>query len=128
MKIEHIAYQVAEPAAVSDWYCDNLGFSVKRAGTDVAQTHFLADESGQIMIEIYANPTIDVPPYWEMDPLTLHLAFVCGDISQSIKRLQEAGATIATETMITPLGDELAMLRDPWGMAIQLCNRATRLL
>ncbi|MEZ4702532.1 MAG: hypothetical protein R2834_19520 [Rhodothermales bacterium] len=24
----------------------------------------------------------------------------------------------------TPAGDALAMLRDPWGMAIQLCSRA----
>lgn len=46
----------------------------------------------------------------------------------NIERLQKAGATIAVETTITPLGDELVMLRDPWGMAFQLCNRATRLV
>ena len=128
MKIEHFAYQVAEPPAVTDWYCEHLGFSVKRAGNDVAQTYFLADESGQVMIEIYANPAIEVPPYRDMNPLTLHLAFVCDDIPQTIERLQQVGATIAVETMITPIGDELVMLRDPWGMAIQLCNRAQRLV
>lgn len=128
MKIEHVAYQVAEPVAVAEWYCANFGFSVKRAGQDVAKTHFLADETGQVMIEIYANPSIEVPPYAEMHPLTFHLAFVCDEIASTVERLLDVGASVAVAAAVTPLGDELVMLRDPWGMAIQLCKRAERLV
>jgi hypothetical protein len=30
-------------------------------------------------------------------------------------------------TIVTPLGDRLAMLRDPWGLSIQLCNRKNQI-
>ena len=128
MKIEHFAINVKEPTAMAQWWSENLGLSIIRADQEAPFIHFLSDDGNQTLIEIYANPTIDVPPYQDMDPLTLHLAFVCENIPQALDRLQKAGATIAVETMITPLGDELVMLRDPWGMAIQLCNRAQRLV
>ena len=34
MKIEHIALQVADPAAMADWYVKHLGFCVRRAATN----------------------------------------------------------------------------------------------
>ncbi len=128
MKIEHFAYQVAEPIATAEWYCEHLGFTIKRAGTDPAKTHFLADGSGQVMLEIYCNPKISVPDYPNMDPLTLHLAFVCEAVTEKVEELLAVGATIAVPIMTTDAGDTLAMLRDPWGMAIQLCKRAKSML
>ena len=123
MKIEHVAYQVEEPAAVADWYCGNLGFRVKRAADEPVPVRFLADESGDVMIEIYNNPKVGTPDYASMDPLILHLAFVCSDIPGTVERLTAAGARLLLEET-TPAGDTLAMLRDPWGLAIQLCRRA----
>ena len=35
-----------------------------------------------------------------------------------------AGATPAGEVTTSPVGDQLAMLRDPWGLAIQLVKRS----
>lgn len=124
MRIEHFAYQVADAPAVAQWYCDHLGFTIKRASTGVANTHFLADGSGKVMIEIYNNPTVDVPDYAAMHPLLLHIAFVCDEIDETVEALEAAGATIATPAFVSGLGDSLAMLRDPWGLAIQLCKRA----
>ncbi len=80
MKIEHFAYQVAEPGAVAQWYCAHLGFTVARSYEEPVSCRFLADETGAVMIEIYYNPRVEVPPYAEMDPLVLHLAFVCSDL------------------------------------------------
>lgn len=127
MKIEHFAYQVEDPAAVADWYGENLGFTVKRGADAPVPVRFLADESGEVMLEIYNNPKVTTPDYSSMDPLILHLAFVCADVPGAIARLTDAGATLVL-TENTPAGDELAMLRDPWGLAIQLCRRAQPML
>jgi glyoxylase I family protein len=124
MKIEHFAYQVEEAAAVADWYGEHLGFTVKRASDSPVPVRFLADESGQVMIEIYNNPAVKTPDYASMDPLVLHLAFVCDDILETIARLTKAGALLLSGPDHLPTGDTLAMLRDPWGLAIQLCRRA----
>ena len=124
MKIEHAAFQVEDPAAVADWYCHHLGFQVKRAADEPVPVRFLADETGQVMIEIYNNPAATLPDYRTIHPLILHLAFVCPDVPGTAGRLKAAGATVEVPTETTPAGDVLAMLRDPWGFAIQLCHRA----
>lgn len=128
MKIEHWGYQVADPVAAAHWYCEHLGFTIKRVNEDKAMAHFLADESGQVMIEIYCNPQIEVPDYKNMDPLTWHLAFSCEDVPGMIQALQSAGAAVLNPGETTEFGDTLAMLRDPWGLPIQLCNRAIPML
>lgn len=124
MRIEHFAIQVDDPAAVSDWYCAWFGFVVKRASDAPVPVRFLADESGRVMLEVYNNPRVSTPDYRSMDPLLLHLAFVCADVPGTEARLIGAGAERITPPGVTPDGDELAMLRDPWGLAIQLCHRA----
>lgn len=128
MKIEHFAYQVNEPVAVAQWYCDNVGFTVKRAGDSPVVVRFLADESGDVMIEIYNNPSVTTPDYASMDPLLLHLAFVCDDVDKTKEQLIAAGATLASGPDHLPSGDILCMLRDPWGLAIQLCHRSNPMI
>ena len=123
MKIEHSAYQVEHPAEMADWYCQHLGFSVKRSADTPAPVRFLADSGGQVMVEIYNNPTVTTPDYASMDPLLVHLAFVCDDIQGTIERLTQAGATLVGGPDNLPNGDCLAMLRDPWHFPIQLCQR-----
>ena len=123
MRIEHVAWNVEEPAAVAEWYCEHLGFCVRRSADSPVPVRFLADESGQVMIEIYNNPAVQTSDYAAMDPLLFHVAFVCGDVAGTVERLVDAGAVLLSRDT-TPVGDELAMLRDPWGLALQLCCRA----
>jgi len=122
MRFEHIALNVAEPKAMADWYCQHLGLRVRRAMPDAAQTHFLVDDSDQMMLEIYCNPADRVPDYPNMHPLLLHLALVSADPYADSKRLQQAGAQQVDEVNLTD-GSLLLMLRDPWGLALQLCRR-----
>ena len=122
MNIEHFAYQVEHPAAAADWYIEHLAFSVKKSADTPVPVRFLADVSGRVMIEIYNNPKVKTPDYASMDPLLLHLAFCCDQVPENAARLQAAGATLVSGPEEIN-GDELAMLRDPWGLAIQLCNR-----
>jgi catechol 2,3-dioxygenase-like lactoylglutathione lyase family enzyme len=123
MKIEHVAFNVEDPLAMGRWYVEHLGFKVKRRTVDPPYAHFLADDSGTVMIEIYGNPESAVPDYQSMNPLMLHLALVSKDIESDIARLKAAGATLVGELQTAPNGDQLAMLRDPWGFAVQLVKR-----
>ena len=120
MKMEHAGITVNEPAAFTEWYCQNLGFRVVRQMTNEPYTTFIADESGSVMVEIYRHPHITLMDYPNQDPLLLHLAFEVGqDPIEDVKdRLLAAGATIYKDLVVTPSGDQLIMLRDPWGMAI----------
>jgi catechol 2,3-dioxygenase-like lactoylglutathione lyase family enzyme len=123
MRIEHVAILVKDPPDVARWYVDHLGMRIVRAGGAPTYTHFLADEGNHVMVEIYFNPNVPMPDYASMDPLILHLAFVSDDMQRQRDALLAARATPAGEISVTPAGDELAMMRDPWGFAIQLAKR-----
>lgn len=126
MKLEHIAFNVADPVAVAAWYSKHCGLRVVRHIPEPNQTHFLADD-GSTIIEIYGNSLAEVPDYWNMNPLTFHLALTSTDTVADSDRLVKAGATILDESFF-PDGSYLMMLRDPWGLALQLCERAKPLL
>jgi catechol 2,3-dioxygenase-like lactoylglutathione lyase family enzyme len=123
LRIEHFGYSVADPAAVADWYVEHLGFQVRRSADEPAAVRFLADGSGKVMVEIYSNPKVAPPDYASMDPLLLHVALVCEDVPAERQRLIAAGATPVGGVDRLANGDVLAMLRDPWGLAIQLARR-----
>jgi len=124
IQVEHVAWQVQDPVASARWYVDNLGFRVVRKADAVPFTHFIADASGRVVVEMYHNPAAPLPDYRSMNPLMLHLAFVVDSPEAVRDTLVKAGATIAENVVVTPSGDKLVMLRDPWGFAIQLCKRA----
>lgn len=127
MKLEHFALNVEDPVAMADWYARHLGLRVARRQEESPYTTFLADDSGQILLELYGNPAAAVPPYRQMDPLLVHIAFVSADPQTDSRRLVAAGASLVT-TLQTPDGSHLVMLRDPWGLALQLCRRGQPLL
>ena len=123
MKIEHVAFNVETPADVANWYVLNLGFRIVRSMQQAPFAHFLYDGHG-CMVEIYKNPPTEIPNYHEMNPLQFHLAFVSEDAGADKERLLAAGASLYEEVHL-PDGTHLVMLRDPWGLAIQLCKRGT---
>jgi uncharacterized glyoxalase superfamily protein PhnB len=113
---------------MATWYEKHLAMRIVRSGGPPTQTRFLADTSGQMMIEIYNHPKASVPDYRQIDPLILHLAFTADDVRAARARLLQAGCTAEGEMTVTDSGDELAMLRDPWGFAVQLVKRAVPML
>jgi len=124
MKIEHVALQVEDPAGMARWYVEHLGCTIARVGDAPAFMHFLRDGAGTSMLELYRNPRVAVPDYASMDPMLVHVAFVSTDPAADRDRLVAAGATVADDLVRTSAGDELVMLRDPWGVALQLARRA----
>ncbi|RYY03942.1 MAG: VOC family protein [Gammaproteobacteria bacterium] len=127
MKIEHFAINVADPVAMANWYVSHMGLVIVRKSDGNTLTHFLGDDSGQVMVEIYNNPPDQVPDYASMNPLLLHLAFVCDNPEQKRSELEAVGASFAEEVR-TKDGSHLVMMRDPWGLAIQLCKRGVPML
>lgn len=122
MKIEHFALNVEDPNAAGRWYVEHLGFTVKRRLVEEPYTHFLADDSGSVMIEIYRQdaPTLD---FRSTHVLSLHLAIVSHDVQSDVDRLVKAGGTLDGEILNFPNGDCFAMVRDPWGVTLQIVSR-----
>ncbi|MGC3989968.1 MAG: VOC family protein [Chthoniobacteraceae bacterium] len=126
MKLEHFALNVSDPVAMAAWYVTHLGLRVVRHVPHPAQTHFLADEETSVL-EIYCNPPDSVPHYRSMNPLQVHLAFTSLDPEADRTRLSAVGATYESEVRMED-GSHLIMMRDPWGLSFQLCQRAKALL
>lgn len=122
MTFEHFALNVPDARAHAQWYVAHLGFTVARRREDAPFTHFLADDTGRIVVELYSNPKAPYPDYAAAHPLLFHLAVVAPDARAQRARLEAAGATLFAEEP-QPDGSLLVMLRDPWGVPLQLCQR-----
>jgi catechol 2,3-dioxygenase-like lactoylglutathione lyase family enzyme len=128
IRLEHVAINVEDPVSMAEWYGKNLGMKLVRKGPPPVNMHFISDAGGNMMLEIYHNPPDAVPDYSSMDPLLLHISFMVDDVKGIRKKLIAAGATAVGEITITSSDDELAMLRDPWGVAIQFVKRTKPML
>jgi glyoxylase I family protein len=126
MKIEHVAFLVGDPVAFARWYEEHLGMRVVRSVEGPPHTRFLADSTGATVMEVYSGEP--VPAYRSMDPLVLHVAFSTDDVAATRERLVSAGGSPQGELVVTPGGDELAFVRDPWGFVIQLARRRVPLV
>ncbi len=123
MKFEHFALNVPEVHAHVAWYVTHLGLTVARRREDPPYMTFLADSTGRTIVELYSNPKAPYPDYRAAHPLVFHLALVAADARAERVRLEAAGATFFAEDAL-PDGSVLIMLRDPWGVPLQLCQRA----
>jgi glyoxylase I family protein len=123
MKFEHFALNVPSAPAHARWYVEHVGFSIVRQRADAPFTHFLADETGRTIVELYSNPAAPFPNYAGTHHLCFHVAVVAREARAERARLEAAGATFATEDAL-PDGSVLVMMRDPWGVPLQLCQRA----
>lgn len=124
MRFEHFALNVPDTRALARWYVDHLGFKIVRQREDAPFTHFLADDSGRVILEAYTNPSAVFTDFPAQHPLVFHVALVSADSHADRARLEKVGATFALEDAL-PDGSRLVMMRDPWGIPLQLCQRAT---
>jgi glyoxylase I family protein len=124
MKFEHFALNVPDAVATAKWYVDHLGLRVARTRKDSPFTSFLADDTGRVIFEVYSNPAAPYPDYTAAHPLCFHVAFIADDPNSVRTKLVAAGATPAYEETL-PDGSFLIMVRDPWGIPLQLVRRVT---
>ena len=123
MKVEHIGLIVRAPIDMGAWYAEHLGFRVVVQNGDNSQgSAWLEDDAGTLLIELGATPTTPPLDFASMAPLQVHLAVASEDAEADSRRLQAAGATFVERCASAP-GDVILLLRDPWGMAVQLVQR-----
>lgn len=127
MKFEHFALNVPDAQATSLWYEEHLGLVIKKKMEESPFMTFLADDSGTVMLEIYTNPKGQTLNFNNFHPLAVHLALVSEDPTADKNRLITAGATEFSDDIL-PDGSHLVMLRDPWGICLQLCKRAVPMI
>ncbi len=127
MKVEHVALDVADPVAFCDWWVKNLGFTVTLSNPGPGFCHFIVDETGKFAFEVYRAAGIDAAPdYSKQNPLTMHIAFLSDDVDADVERLAKAGAT--TLEVVHKDGFDMALMRDPFGVAIQFVKRGKSVL
>ncbi len=123
MVFEHFALNVPEPTSMALWYAQHLQMRIIRKMERAPYTHFLADQTGQVVMEIYSNRQALIPEYATQHPLCFHFAFAVTDAEAEKKRLLKAGAALFEDLHLED-GSHLVMLRDPWGIPLQICQRA----
>ena len=123
MQFEHFGINVPDAAAMARWYVKNLNMKIVRAIPQANQTHFLADQKGRVMMEIYTNPKSAIPDYSAEHPLRFHFAFAVADPAALKDKLVKEGASVFEDLHLDD-GSNLIMMRDPWGVPLQLCKRA----
>ena len=122
MKFEHFALNVPDPRALAQWYVAHLGFQIVRSSDTGSRAHFIADDTGRVFLETYFNSAAPLPDYAAQNPLVFHFAVFSTDAKALRAQLVAAGAKLLTEDTLAD-GSVLVMLRDPWGIALQICQR-----
>ncbi len=125
MTFEHFALNVNNVSAVVKWYVSHVGLSVVSQQKQLPFMTFLADSSDRVILEIYHRSDEMMTNFETQHPLTFHLAFVSENAQGDRERLEIEGATFVEEVRKED-GSHLIMLRDPWGMPLQLCQRTVK--
>lgn len=126
MRFEHFALNMESPVEMANWYCEHLGLHVVFANEKPPYMRFLADSSDQVVMELYHNPKAPITDHSKNHQLIFHIAFESDNAKNDTDRLLDAGATFVEEKGPKE-GTHLVMLRDPWGLALQICQRKEKL-
>ncbi|MFX0555659.1 VOC family protein [Maribacter sp. CXY002] len=125
MVFEHFAINVKDIDAVVSWYGMHLDLKVVSEQKEPPFMTFLADSTNRVVLELYSRNDAYATDFGAQHPLTFHVAFVSDNAEEDKTRLIDAGATFFEEVNKED-GSHLVMLRDPWGMPLQLCQRAQK--
>lgn len=125
MTFEHFALNVIDINGMVNWYCTHLGLTIANQQRESPYMTFLADSTDRVVIEFYKREDELAEDFSNKHPLTFHIAFVSENAEEDKQRLLNAGASYFEE-ILKEDGSHLVMLRDPWGMPLQLCQRALK--
>jgi catechol 2,3-dioxygenase-like lactoylglutathione lyase family enzyme len=123
-EIEHIGIIVERPVEMGNWYRDVLGFNIKFSGEDETKgAAFITDANNKVMLEFGKVPNV-TPLCKKIDHcLQLHIALKSDDPDKEAEYLISKGAKFVEKCQIVKPGENIIVLRDPWGNSIQLAKR-----
>ena len=127
MTFEHFALNVSKPVEMGQWYIDNCEMKIVKSMENYPYTRFLTDKAGKVMMEIYSNTSARIPEYEKQHQLEFHFALTVDDPVKVKDKLISAGATFEEEIKMDD-GSHLIMLRDPFGIPLQLCKKGKPML
>jgi uncharacterized glyoxalase superfamily protein PhnB len=127
-RLEHIAFNVNDPAVAARWCCHHLGMTIVRSLPPPANSHMVLDSAGRVKLELHNDPTAPIADYASLDHNSMHLAFMVDCMTAIRDSLLAAGATLVDDVSTTPTGDKVLMMRSPWGLAMQFVERVTPML
>lgn len=128
IRFEHIGINVTDPIAAAKWYSENLGMIIIRKGSAPNFSTFVADSSIHMMIEFTYNKDYPTIEQLNLNYDSFHLAFCVNDILTIKERLINAGASVLDDLHKTSSGDQILVLRDPWGLSIQFVKRVNPMI
>ena len=127
MIFEHFALNVEYPVKMANWYVVNCEMKIVRSLDKAPFTKFLADKTGRVVMELYANNAAKFPDHHNAHPLEFHFAFMVDDAEIMKNKLIKAGAKLEEDLKFDD-GSHLATLRDPFGVCVQVCQRANPMM
>jgi catechol 2,3-dioxygenase-like lactoylglutathione lyase family enzyme len=127
LRLEHVGLALPDPIAAAAWYGRHLGWRTIRASSSPPYAHFLRPPDGGTVIEFFNDPAVADADLWKVHAMQGHLAFAVDDLDSQCERLVSAGAVVDSPLASTPAGDRYVMLRDPWGVPLQLITRVVEL-
>ncbi len=127
MIFEHFALNVEKPKEIAQWYVKNCEMEIVKSMNEPPFTHFLADKTGRVVLEIYFNKNSEIQKFENDNPLKFHFAFMVKNAEEIKNKLIKAGATFEEELHLND-ASHLVMLRDPFEIPLQLCQRGVPLM
>lgn len=125
MIFEHFAINVDNIDARIAWYVAHIELEVVSVQKEPPFMTFLADSGGRVIMELYHRADEKIIDFKVQHQLTFHVAFVSKNAQADKERLVAEGASYVEEVKKDD-GSHLVMLRDPWGMPLQLCQRTKK--
>ncbi len=127
MIFEHFALNVEHPVEMAKWYVDNFEMKIVRSLDKSSFTHFIADKTGRVVMELYSNSSAKFPDHRNVNPLEFHFAFMVDDPQSAKNKLIIAGAKLEEDLKLDD-GSNIITLRDPFGLCVQVCKRGKPLM
>jgi len=127
MRLEHVAIAMPDPPAAAAWYAERLGFRIVRAAAQPPRAQFLEPPGGGTLIELFCDPNTPPLDHHAIHGMQAHLAIALEDaaaVAALAADLAAHGASAEGEPARTATGDHYAIVRDPWGVPLQLIARA----
>jgi glyoxylase I family protein len=126
MYVEHMGICVGHPFEMADWYVRNFDFEIlKKSGTKDDGVVFIGDGKGNTVLELYNAPGTGKINFSSLTPLQFHIAIEVESPYEKSLELEKAGAKIEGKPVSD--NDWKYMVRDPWGLTLQILNRQPKL-